>query len=146
MEIIERTYRSQESHFEFEERIFHKDGSIRYLLTNGAFSHSRKGVPTLNCVIIDITKRRLSEQELAINEERFRIAVTQTQSVIFDYHIQKNKWSIRKKQCTSMDCRKSWMMFRKVLCVLRSFLANMLPLFFPCTEKSSKEVLTAAAP
>lgn len=89
MEIIERTYRSQESHFEFEQRIFHKDGSIRYLLTNGAFSHSRKGVPTLNCVIIDITKRRLSEQELAINEERFRIAVTQTQSVIFDYHIQK---------------------------------------------------------
>ena len=46
MEIIERTYRSQESHFEFEQRIFHKDGSIRYLLTNGAFSHSRKGVPT----------------------------------------------------------------------------------------------------
>lgn len=91
MEIIERTYRSQESHFEFEQRIFHKDGSIRYLLTNGAFSHSRKGVPTLNCVIIDITKRRLSEQELAINEERFRIAVTQTQSVIFDYHIQKKQ-------------------------------------------------------
>lgn len=87
MEIIEHTYRNQKSHFEFEQRIFHKDGSIRYLLTKGTFSSSQSGAPALSCVVIDITKRRLSEQELQMNEERFRIAVTQTRNVIFDYNI-----------------------------------------------------------
>lgn len=91
MEIIEHAYRSQNSPFEFEQRIFHKDGSIRYLLTRGSFGSTQSGIPTLDCVVLDVTKHCLYEQELQRNEERFRIAVTQTRNVIFDYNILKKE-------------------------------------------------------
>lgn len=72
--------------FEFEHRIIKKDGEIIWVLVRGSFADPKD--PTLfSCVVIDITSRKKVEEEARINEKRFRIALSQTDSSIFDYDI-----------------------------------------------------------
>lgn len=72
--------------FVSEHRACHRDGRIVWVTVRGNFLMQREQ-PILNCVVIDITDRKNVEQELRINEERFRIALEQTDNTIFDYDI-----------------------------------------------------------
>lgn len=72
--------------FEFEKRIYRKNGEMAWVLTRGIFCEKNDRA-AMNCVVIDITGRKLAEQELKISEERFRIALSKTSNVIFEYDI-----------------------------------------------------------
>lgn len=83
---IQNAFDQGKKPFEFEKRIFRRDGSVAYILTRGAFVWRGEGI-VLNCVVIDITERKKMERELKLSEERFRIALSQTHSVLFDFDI-----------------------------------------------------------
>ncbi len=78
------------SGFEFEKRIYRRDGAMVCMLTRGTFSKRADGT-VLNCVIIDITARKNMEQELMLSEERFRIALAQTTDIVFEYDMRRHQ-------------------------------------------------------
>lgn len=82
---IQRALDQGKPGFEFEKRVYRRDGEMLWLLTKGNFMWEKDGI-TLQCVVIDITDRKAMEEELRINEERFRIALEQTTNIVFDYH------------------------------------------------------------
>lgn len=84
--VITEASKSSEPIFEFEHRIVRKDGSVIWILIRGSFSSYQKK-SLFNCVAIDITERKKIEEEAHINERRFRIALAQTDSSIFEYDI-----------------------------------------------------------
>lgn len=72
--------------FRIEHRIRRRDGLVIWLLVSGNYvTHS--GSPAANCIIVDITDRKLMEEKLRIDEERFRLTFIQTDNTIFDYDI-----------------------------------------------------------
>lgn len=72
--------------FEIEHRLVRRNGIVLWILVKGNF-FVVKNETIINCVVIDITDRKRIEQELKINEERFRIALASTDNTIFDYDI-----------------------------------------------------------
>ncbi len=74
--------------FNNEHRIVRKDGSMSWVLVRGSFAREDDR-DVIYCVAIDIGQRKFYEQELRINEERFRLALAQTDNTIFDYDIEK---------------------------------------------------------
>lgn len=83
---IQTAYETKKKWFELEKRIIKRDGSIAWFLTRGTFAQ-KKEKTVLNCVLIDITDRKKFEKELKISEERFRIALSKTSNIVFDYDI-----------------------------------------------------------
>ncbi len=72
--------------FETEHRMVRRDGQTAWILVRGNFTREdRKDI--LFCVAIDVSGRKKIEEELRINEERFRIALAQMDNTIFDYDI-----------------------------------------------------------
>lgn len=86
MELMNHTLHNDETMFEYENRIFRRDGRMVWLLTRGNLTRDHEDV-IMNCVVLDITDRKHMEQELSINEERMRIALAQTSNIVFDYDI-----------------------------------------------------------
>ncbi len=72
--------------FEVEHRIMRRDGTLLWALVSGTFVSNKAGRAVVG-VVLDITERKKMEEELRINEERFRIAFAQIDSTIFDYDI-----------------------------------------------------------
>lgn len=75
-----------EEGFESEHRIIRRDGTVQWSLVRGTFSR-RAGGNTLDCITVDITRRKDMEEALRVNEERFRLALAQTDNTIFDYDL-----------------------------------------------------------
>ena len=72
--------------FESEHRMMRRNGETAWILVRGNFARE-DGKDVFFCVAIDISERKKIEEELRINEERFRIALAQTYNTIFDYDI-----------------------------------------------------------
>lgn len=83
---VDKAHNTGKDSFEAEHRIVRRDGSLIWGLIRGSFFDGNGG-KTMHCVIVDITQRKQMEQELRINEERFRIALEQMDNTIFDYNI-----------------------------------------------------------
>lgn len=66
--IVETAYREGKRPFEFEKRVFTKSGKMVWMLARGAFIERASG-PVMSCVIIDITDRKRTEQQLKISDE-----------------------------------------------------------------------------
>lgn len=82
------SYRSGSSAFRLEHRILRRDGQIIWILVSGNFLPDLYGqAPTAYGVVVDITDRKQMEERLRIDEERFRLALAQTDNTIFDYDI-----------------------------------------------------------
>ena len=60
---------------------------MRWALVEGNFL-CVDGLDIADCIVVDITDRKEIEEELRINEERFRLALAQTDNTIFDYNIE----------------------------------------------------------
>lgn len=90
LEFVKNTLRSaaqkKEKETEFEHRMVQRDGTILWFFVKGNLSY-RKNIPELSCFVMEITVRKKIEEEAKINEERFRIALAQTDNTIFDYDI-----------------------------------------------------------
>ncbi len=76
--------------FNNEHRVVRKDGSMSWVLVRGSFAKEGEQ-DVVYCVTMDIGQRKFYEQELRINEERFRLALAQTDNTIFDYDIEKRQ-------------------------------------------------------
>lgn len=74
------------SGFRLEHRIIRRDNSIIWVLVSGNFT-IHNGLPSVYAMVVDITDRKQMEEQLRIDEERFRLALAQTDNTIFDYHI-----------------------------------------------------------
>lgn len=84
--ILREALAKGEEGFESEHRIIRRDGTVQWSLVRGAFSR-KNGRETLDCITVDITSRKDMEEALRVNEERFRLALTQTENTIFDYDL-----------------------------------------------------------
>lgn len=85
--MFEEVYAKGEKTFEFEKRVYRKDGSTVWVLTKGNIVQTGDGGRRSNCVVLDITKRKKMELELRLSEERLRVALSKTSNIIFDYDI-----------------------------------------------------------
>lgn len=83
---VQKAFDAGENGFEVEHRIVRRDGGVAWALIKGNFFRGPVNT-TLHCVCVDITQRKRMEQELKINEERFRLALAQMDNTIFDYNI-----------------------------------------------------------
>lgn len=84
--LLIQDYQSGSSTFRVEHRLMRRGGEIIWVLVSGSFT-THNGAPAAHTVVVDITEQKQIEEQLRINEERFRLALAQTDSTIFDYDI-----------------------------------------------------------
>ena len=70
-----------------EYRLKRKDGSVIWLLDNGKTTETRDGNVFIYSVVINITKSKITQEELRLSEERYRIVMSQTEDIIFEWNI-----------------------------------------------------------
>lgn len=80
--------------FASEQRVEKRDGTIIWILLKGRKIIYDNGKSVLCCVIVDITSAKLLEQELKKSEERHEIILKQTQNIIIEWDIEKDKMNI----------------------------------------------------
>lgn len=85
-DVLREAQEAGRKEFEAEHRIARRDGTLLWALVSGTFVNKKAGRAVV-CVVLDITERKKMEEKLRINEERFRIALAQIDSTIFDYDI-----------------------------------------------------------
>lgn len=73
--------------YSVEYRIKQKDGTIIWVLDNGQIVRNRDGRIYIYSVAINITKSKSVQEELRLSEERYRIIISQTEDIIFEWNI-----------------------------------------------------------
>lgn len=81
-----RDYEAGLSGFRVENRLTRRSGEIIWVLASGSFT-THNGAPAAHGILVDITEQKQIEERLRVNEQRFRLALAQTDSTIFDYDI-----------------------------------------------------------
>ncbi len=75
-----------------EYRFLRKDGSYFYVEDSGVYlKDESRGIYRVLGVIKDITERRLAQERLEKNEEKYRIAAEQTGQIVYDYNTRTEK-------------------------------------------------------
>ena len=87
-EITEQLRKSNKYNVEY--RVKRKDGSIIWLLDNGQIVKNRDGKLFSYSVVINITESKIIQEELRLSEERYRIIMSQTEDIIFEWNINKD--------------------------------------------------------
>ncbi|MDU7028808.1 diguanylate cyclase domain-containing protein [Robinsoniella peoriensis] len=78
---------------EIEYRIRKKDGSVAWILDKGRLITASDGSGIFYCVLVDITKGRLAQEELAMSLERHQIIMDQTNDIVFEWDIERDSLS-----------------------------------------------------
>lgn len=78
---------NKSSRYTVEYRIKQKDGSIIWVLDNGQIIKDRDGNVFSYNVTINITKSKIIMEELKHSEERYRIIMSQTEDIIFEWDV-----------------------------------------------------------
>nr|WP_319487825.1 diguanylate cyclase [uncultured Caproiciproducens sp.] len=89
-EVIKRSINIQlqaGSVIDIQYRLRKKDGSLVWILDKGQLMVESSMEPELYCLLIDITDQREIIQELEISNERYKIVLDQSDSMIFEYDI-----------------------------------------------------------
>ena len=84
-------------------RIVPADGEERIIHSQGEVIFDEKDYPVqMLGTVQDITERRKAEQELELNEERYRIVTEQTGQLVYDYDVEKDTadWAGNIKELT----------------------------------------------
>lgn len=79
---------SKYNRFTVEYRIKRKDGSIIWLLDSGRILKDRNGKVFSYNVAININDTKIAQEKLRLSEERYRIIMSQTEEVIFEWNIE----------------------------------------------------------
>ena len=79
---------SKSNKYNVEYRLRQKDGNIIWLLDNGQIVNSRDGKLFSYSVVINITESKIIQEELRLSEERYRIIMSQTEDIIFEWNIE----------------------------------------------------------
>lgn len=73
-----------------EYRVKRSDGVNVWLLDNGQIVENRYGKLFSYSVVINITESKITQEELRLSEERYRIIMSQTEDAIFEWNIPKD--------------------------------------------------------
>ncbi|GKX65740.1 sensor domain-containing diguanylate cyclase [Inconstantimicrobium mannanitabidum] len=73
-----------------EFRIKRKDGSIIWLIDNGRIVKDRDGKMYSYSVVLNITDAKIAEEKLRVSEERYRIIMSQTEDIIFEWDVKRD--------------------------------------------------------
>ncbi len=73
-----------------EYRVKRSDGVNVWLLDNGQIVENSYGKLFSYSVVINITESKITQEELRMSEERYRIIMSQTEDAIFEWNIQKD--------------------------------------------------------
>ncbi len=71
--------------YEYERQGIRADGEVIWVLNRGYYKRMPNGELISQCVVVDISDRKRAEEALKINEERFRVALEQTDSIVFEF-------------------------------------------------------------
>lgn len=77
--------------FETEYRVQTKDGRILWVLDKSQLLAKPDGTEYINTILTDITKTKQEQEELRLSMERHRIIMEQSNDIIFEWDIRKNK-------------------------------------------------------
>lgn len=72
---------------EVKYRMITKNGNFVWVVNKCELIKDSDGKEYLYCVLVDITDLKRTEEELKINEERLRIALSKTSNIVFDYDV-----------------------------------------------------------
>lgn len=86
---VERCF-AQGPTYETEYRVRRKDGSLAWVLDSGRKVRAEDGTVKIGSVLMDITSRKEAEIALAVEQERYRIALRSVTDVLFEYDIEKD--------------------------------------------------------
>ena len=81
---------SKSNKYTVEYRVKRKDGSIIWLLDNGKIIKNRDGKIFSYNVVINITESKITQEDLRLSEERYRIVMSQTEDIIFEWNIEED--------------------------------------------------------
>jgi len=87
-EVKEQVQKS--SKYTVEYRVKRKDESIIWILENGKMVKNRDGRLFGYSVIINITESKVIQEELRLSEQRYRIIMSQTKDIIFEWNVYKD--------------------------------------------------------
>ncbi|MFW2489208.1 diguanylate cyclase domain-containing protein [Clostridium chromiireducens] len=75
------------SRYNIEYRIKRRDGRVIWILDNGQIVRDREGKLFSYSVVINITESKVVQEKLRLSEERYRIIMSQTEDIIFEWNI-----------------------------------------------------------
>lgn len=81
---------SKSGKYTLEYRVKRKDGSIIWLLDNGQIVRNKHGEIFSYSVVINITEAKIVQENLRLSEERYRIIISQTEDITFEWNIQED--------------------------------------------------------
>lgn len=94
---------------EIQYRLIHRDGHLITVLDKGTFIHADQGPSYFCCIALDITSEKEMEDELHLMLDRYRIIMEQTNDVIFEWDLHKDRflvtdnWDEKFGPCTVTD-------------------------------------------
>lgn len=84
---------SKHNKFNVEYRLVRKDGSIIWVIDNGQIVKDRNGKVFSYNVVININDAKIAQEKLRLSEERYRIIMSQTEDIIFQWDIKEDTFS-----------------------------------------------------
>lgn len=79
-------FQNGRSYFEFEKHITRRDGKEVLLRTKGLFVVENNEV-VMYCNVMDMTEFKNMQQQLNLDEQKLKIALSQTSNIIYDYDL-----------------------------------------------------------
>lgn len=76
---------------EFEYRVMSKQGQVVWVLDKCQVVTGEDGREYLNCVLMDITQVKQAQEELRLSMERYQIITNQTNDIIFEWDILRDR-------------------------------------------------------
>lgn len=76
--------------YNVEYRINRKDGSVIWLLDNGQIVKNIDGEVISYSIVININESKATQEKLRLSENRYRIIMSQTEDIIFEWNIKKD--------------------------------------------------------
>ena len=84
--VTQNAFQNGRNYFEFEKHITRRDGRKVLLRTKGLFVVENNEV-VMYCNVMDLTKYKNMQQQLNLDEQKLKIALSQTNNIIYDYDI-----------------------------------------------------------
>lgn len=81
---------NEKERFATEYRIVNKDQKVIWVFHSGQIVHHHNGETYIYTLSMDMTNLKTIEEELRVSEERYRIIMSQTEDIIFQWNIDEN--------------------------------------------------------
>lgn len=81
-------------------RLIRKDGSIAWIMAQGALTGMQEEVPVLQCVFTDINDLKETQNRLQLEQDRYRTVMELSQEIVFEYDYKNdtlytsNQWKV----------------------------------------------------